>query len=801
MIRIYLLTAYRRLRRNRGQSVINLVGLTVGIASCLLIFLFVRHESAVDRHHSQADRIYRLNKVHTPERGMHEHHAVTSGMMGPTLAEEFPGVAGSVRLLPWFDDVVLTREPVSTRVGALVIADRSFFEVFDFRLLRGNPHTALAAPMSIVLTQDVADVLFSGEDPIGQTLTGLDNEDYTVTGVVARTPATSHLIFDALVSWSSTVPGRGPLEYHWMNNWITQSLYTYVVLAPASDPVAIERRLPDFMRRHFPERLDQYHLYLQPLQEVYLDSGHIHHARKVRSGNRTYVRVMSLIGGLVLFIAIVNFINLSTARTARRVRETGIRKALGASRISLAGHAIAEALILSSVATAGAAAAVAAAFPAFRTFTGRAMHFEPAQPEWLAGYAGIAVLVGIAAAAYPAAVQSSYSPLRALRSGAATGMGTGTGRARRTLVILQFTVSISLLIGTTLVYKQMRFVQKKDLGFESEQVLVLNTGGTRIEHQYEPFLGRLRMHPGIAHVSAGRNVPGHGTMEFSLEPEGFVGGQELVSPIFRITDPGMKDALGLRIKTGRFFAADRPAELQHGVVINDALARRLEWEEPVGRRLAIQGELAEGVVIGVVENFHFESLHRPIDPLAIIVDERRAGYVLVRVESGELSSTLDFIRREWESFESRYPFEYTFMDEAFGTFYATERKLMSTLGLFSLLAIGIACLGLWGLAAHVAEARTKEIGIRKVLGASVSRILVMLSRETVGLVLTSFAVAAPVSYLFAVRWLRNFAYQTDISPLVFAAAAFATLGLAVGTVSYQALRAATADPVAVLRAE
>ncbi len=802
MLHNYLTTAWRRMKRHPGQTFINVLGLTAGAACCLLIFLFVRHELAFDDFHKKVDHIYRLNTAEIRETGAMEHHAVTSGLMGPTLVEDFADVEAATRILPWFDAVVLSRENISTKLPLVIFADRNFFEVFDFTLRRGDPTTALEAPMSIVLIPEVAEALFGETDPIGKTVIGVDDQMYTITGIAEPAPNQSHLQFEAIVSWSSTVPGLGSLEYAWMNNWWTRSLFTYVLLRTDADPGHIDRRLPAFMERHFAERAEQYRLYLQPMSDVYLGSSHILHARSVLVGNRLYVYVFASIGLLVLFVAGVNFVNLSTARARRRIGEVGIRKSLGATRRALALQFVGEAVLVSVPSVLVAAAIVQLSLPAFNAFTGRTIRFDAAQPEMLIAIVLAALVIGLAAGAYPALLQSACAPARALRGGrGGSGGAGGAALPRQILVATQFTISIALLIATAVVYHQMQFLEDARLGYAADQIIVLNTGGTAIEERYDAFATQLGRHPNIAHVAAGKNVPGHGTMSFTLKPEGRPEEEVWTVPIQRIAGPEMLETYDLNVVRGRFFSKERPSELQNGVVINEALARRLEWTDPIGKRLDVQGELTGGIIIGVVEDFHFESLHRMIDPTAFIIDTTGAGYVSARVRGGDLAGTLSYIESQWNAFESRYPFEYKFLDDAFGEFYASEERLFTTLGLFAGLAIAIACLGLFGLAAFLIEERTKEIGIRKVLGASVSRILLILSKETAVLVLVACVAAVPAAYILAQRWLESFAYRVDVSGWTFAAAGGFVLVLSLATVSYQALRAATADPVRALRDE
>ncbi len=801
MLRHYLTVALRQVRRHAGYASINVVGLAVGIACCLLIALYVQQEWSVDRFHANADRLYRLNKVVTPRTGGTERHVITSGPMAPALVDAYPEVEQAVRLLPWFDTVVMTHGATVLLPEDVVFADSNFFDVFSFRLQRGDPGTVLAAPLSIVLTETTAARLFAAADPVGQSVRWLNELDYTVTGIAEDPPAASHLRYDALVSFSSLEPGRGALEFGWIANWFPQALYTYLLLDGRADAGALEAKLPAFMQRNFPDRADQYILYLQAFSEIYLGSSDLLYARNLRQGSRTYVYVFSVVAVLVLLIACINFVNLATARAAKRAREVGVRKVMGAHRRQLARQFIGETLLLALLALGLAAALVEVALPAFTAFTGAALPFGVwRNPLVLIGLAAVWLVVGAGAGAYPAFVLSGFRPVRVLRG---TGSGpAGGGWSRQVLVAVQFAISIALIAGTAVVYRQMDYMQTKDLGFEKAQVVVLSLDGTAMQEQYDAFKQALLQHPNVTHAAGSNSVPGSSTMGFGINPQGKAQDESWTAQAIRLDDFDLPETYGMKLAAGRYFSEQYPTDATHAVVINEALARSLGWtaEEAVGRRLDVPGEVDEGTVVGVIRDFHYASLHQAIAPLLLYYAPRHATLSL-RLTGNDLPGTLASIRQTWEAFEGAYPFDYAFLDQTFARLYESEQRLMQTLGLFAVLAILVACLGLFGLAAFNAERRTKEIGIRKVLGASVPGLVAMLSKDFARLVLIAFVVAAPVAYLVMTRWLDAFAYRVDLGPGVFLAAGAVALAIAFLTVGYQALRAALADPVKSLRYE
>jgi putative ABC transport system permease protein len=802
MLLNHLKMLLRSLRTRPAHTVLNVTGLAIGLATCLLVARYVQHEWSFDRFHADADRLYRLNKVVTPQEGGVERHAITSGPMGPTLVDDFPEIDATVRVLPWFSEVLMTHDDVSQPVEHVAIADANFFEVFDFRIVRGEEESVLTAPRSIVLTEQTARRFFGDDDPIGQTVTALGGLDYTVTGLAADPPTTSHLPFDALISWASTVPGNGALDYGWLQNWLPQAIYTYVRLQPDVDAAALDEKLPAFMDRHFPERADQYHLYLQPFTDIYLGSTDLLHTRSLRLGDRRQVYLFGAIGLLVLLIACINFVNLATARAAQRAQEVGVRKVLGAAPSQLRRQFLGEALLLTGGAALVAVLLAEATLPAFNALAGTSLNLHLlANGPLLAGLVGLTLLAGLASGLYPALVLSRYRPSRVLRGGGVDSRGSRL--PRRILVTTQFAISAALIVGTVVVYQQMQFVLDKDLGFQKEQIVVLPIGKTDISDQGAAFKQTLLQHPEIIHAAGSNSVPGATTKSFTIHPEGASKAETWVTPTVRVDDFDLLATYGLQMTAGRYFTPGFATDSARAVVINQTLAGTLGWDDPVGKRLTISGEVEDATVIGVMEDFHLTSLRQAIDPLVLYVAPRW-DFLSVRLTGDDIPATLDFLRQTWEQFETAYPFEYTFLDDAYARLYASEQRLTRTLTALSALAILVACLGLFGLITFTVERRTKEIGIRKVLGASISSIMVLLSKEFARLVLVAIVLAAPVAALVAQSWLDGFAYHIDLGtslPLALGLAGALILTIALLTVSTQALRAALADPVQSLRYE
>ncbi|MEX0662267.1 MAG: ABC transporter permease [Balneolaceae bacterium] len=798
MIKNYLKIAWRNLNKNKLDTAISIGGLSIAIACCIGMLLFVEDELSFDHFHDNTENLYRLNKIVTPQQGGQEYHAITSGMMGPTFVEDYPEVKQAVRILPWFAPILTKKDQTSIMLEDVVFADDNFFEVFNFELLRGNSESVLEAPFSIVLTEETANRLFGDEDPIGQTVTGLNDFDYEVTGIAKNPPRHSHLKFNALVSWSTTVPGNGGLNFLWMNNWLTQVHLTYLLLEESANAEMLESKFPDFMKRHFPERADQYQLYLQPFSDIYLGSANLLHTRNTRIGNRTYVYVFSIIAGVILLIACINLMNLSTARATERIREVGIRKVMGAEPKQLIFQFLGESFLIVLLSSAIAVAIIQPLLPWLNTFTGKAMHLSlSGNISILVLLAAIGVTATLLSGLYPAFILSKFKPSNAFRP---TQFLLGRFALRQTLVTVQYAATIALLVGTAVVYQQLQFTQSKDLGFNQEQLLTLPIEGTNIADNFDVFKRSLLQHPNILNATGASHIPGHGTIAFTILPEGKPENESWTANIMRLDDYDLVETFDMEIVSGRFFDEDRSTDAETGIVINETLANTLGWEDPVGKRMDIEGELEGGRIIGVVRDFHYESMHQEIAPLAMQIAPRYT-LLTIKFSTSDVPGMLSYIEEQWKAHEMNYPFDYNFLDQSWASLYQSEQKLMKILSFLAALAIIIASFGLFGITSFMAKKRAKEIGIRKVMGASVANIVALLSKDFVKLVILGFVIAIPIAWYAMSQWLADFAYRIEIGPGIFALAGGTALVIALLTVSWQSIKAAVANPVESLRSE
>ncbi|MEQ9104955.1 MAG: ABC transporter permease [Rhodothermales bacterium] len=784
----HLQSVVRHARRNPGFSLVNVFGLAVAFMAVIGIAMFVRGERAMDDFHDQADRLYRLNKVVTPPEGGEERHAITSGLMGPTLAREQADVEAAVRVLPWFSPLMTGPEENKRLLSDILLVDANFFEVFDFDLVRGDPSLVLAQPATAVVTEALATELFGTADPIGRTVQSVGDVEYTITGVAADPPGNSHLTFSILLSWETTVPGVGPLNWAWLNNWLTQVHYTYVLL---SDQAAAERMadvFPAFMETHFPERAREYQLYLQPLSEIYLGSSDLQFVTGIRTGNGLLVRVLMVVGMLILLLACLNFTNMSLARAFQRLPEVGVRRALGAGAAQLAAQFLWESVAYVVGSLLLAAVVVQALLPLLAENAAYSL-------GWHCDVLGLIVLLAVAAVAiagvYPAVMLARRGGARHHRS---------SHRIRRVLVVGQFAATIALLIVTSVVFRQTRFVQTRSPGFDTDQLMVVRMADSAVAAQAEAFKTSVLALPGVTGASITSNVPGQTTMSFTVVPEGVSGDSDRTSNVMRVGDDAFYATYGLTLVDGRFPDASRPSDISDAVVINERAAAAWGWADPVGMTLTVSGEIQDATVIGVVEDFHYESLHHAVSPL-VMYHSPRANYLTVRFMADRAADIREGVEATWKQFDAAVPVSAWFMDAAWAELYAQEQRLTTVLLLFVGLTLVVACLGLLGLAILVTTQRQKEIGIRKALGASSTRIVRLVSGEFVALVLAGAVLALPVAWMVTDRWLSGFSYRVDaggVSLLLPVVGAVVLAGLSVGV---QALRSARMNPVDSLRSE
>lgn len=800
MIASYFTTAARNFKKNKVHTLITITGLSLGLMASILALMFIMDEKSFDQFHSKKARLYRLNKVFIDANGVGSKNGESSGLIGPTLHEDFPEVEDFVRYHPWYDETVLSYgdKKVLLNQGDLGFADSSFFQVFDFPLVGGDPQTVLKRPSTMVISEDVAKSLFGNEDPIGKTVVGVSNIDFEVTGVCRATPRNSHIQFKGLMSWTSTVPGLGPqpMQQDWMNNWIAQGIRTYLLLREGTDPKALEAKFPAFMVKHSPDRADRYKPYLQKFSDIYLKSSDTAFTNLAVSGNVQFINLFFVIAGFMLAIACINYVNISTSRSTRRAREVGMRKTMGASRRQLINQFMGESFLLVIASAIFALALTYLALPLFNELTGKTIPVEQLfNPVVLGGTLILIVLVAILSGSYPALLIASFNASEVLR-GSVKNKVSGN-LPRYVLITFQFTASIIMIAATLFVYQQIKFIQSKDLGFDKEHILIVElTDG--LKEKKEVLQNSIESFPGVVSTSMTRTaLGGRGSGSTYVVPEGF-NPDEVEVRMFPV-DGYFQRTYQLQMAQGRFFDPTRASD-SSAFVINETLAKRLKWDNPVGKTIKFGPGEPSQTVIGVLKDFNYNSLYSDTESMVMWMSKRKPNYLSVRFD-GNPAPLISFLDRQWKMYESRYPFRYSFLDQDYDKMYASEEKLFETLVTFAGLSVLIACLGLYGLVSFTVEQRTKEFGIRKVLGASVSSLNVLVNKKFVFMVVIAAMVAVPVVIPMIQTWLSKFRSRAELGPEPFVMAILITLTVTIIAVSIQAIRVARANPVESLRHE
>ena len=800
MLANYLKIALRNLKRRKGYAVINVAGLAVGLACCLLITLYVRDELGFDRYHENADRIARVTfDFQTPN--VTRALAMIGPTVGPDLKAEFPEVVDATRFLKGSFLFQRQDDPsVQYQEYDGLYADASALDVFSFRLYRGDPQTALAAPFSVVLTETTAHRYFGDEDPIGKTLIE-DGQVFTVTGLLDDVPATSHFTFDLLVSLS-TLDMQAP---EFMSDWWALIFNTYLLLDRPETAAALDAKLAGYLERQLGAAMHEeghtYALATEPLAGVYLHTRH--HSSLARRGDAETLYLFAGIALFILLIACINFTNLATARAAERAKEVGVRKVIGAQRGQLATQFFGESLLMAFGAMGLALLTAGLVLPAFNAFAGKALSLDVFwDPIFLFVLLGVAGLVGVMAGGYPAVVLSRFRPIAVLRG--SLGASRHGNALRKGLVVFQFTLSIALMVGTAVVFAQLDYMRNARLGFDDEQMLTINFhADATVQQQAEAMKQAFLQRADITAVSVSGDIPGTGNLHAGVTVEDSEGTMQSMPWRFVSADFDFIPNYGIEIVAGRAFSRDFLTDSSEAMIINEAALKTLGYASPdqaLGASFRHFGE-RQGEVIGVARDFHLKSLQEEVEPVYVLIHPRRYRYFSLRLQTDNLVETMAGLEALWSRLAPHRPFEYSFLDESLERQYRAEEQFGQVVGLFALLVIFVACLGLFGLASLTTRQRTKEIGLRKVLGAPVSSIVLLLTKEFARLVVVAFVVAAPLIYLAMEGWLDNFAYRTEIAWWIFPAAGLAALGIAWLTVGFQAIRAALANPVAALQVE
>jgi putative ABC transport system permease protein len=792
MLKNYIKIAFRNLWRQKGYSFINIAGLAIGIAVCFTIFLWVQDEMSHDSFHDKSELIYR--PLWDGKFGDNEWVIPAIPVpVGATLESEFPEVEHVTNLVVNSSRLVRLNDEI-IRESDVIFADQNIFDVFTFRFLYGNAEGALTDPNSVVLSSITAQKYFGNENPLGQTLELSNGELLQVTAVVEPWPDQSHMQFSMIepINTLTWVEQR-------KDQWASATVRTFFVLNRGENVETVQEKFNRYVKDNVTGEGSVYsdgnysRFPFQPLTDIHLYSRSVYGMDG--GGDIRYVILFTVIGVFILLLACINFINLTTARSARRMKEIGLRKVLGSMRPQLIRQFLSESFLYVAFAVLFAVLLTELSLPLFNELSGKEMKPDYiGNPMILLLLIGISLLVGLLAGGFPAIHLSSFIPVRALKGQLSQHMPRN--RFRNGLVVLQFCVSITLIIGTIVVHNQLSYMQNSRLGFDQEQVIVIPGAGA-LSGRHDTFIREIENTAGVVSASAVQTLPGYFFDSTLFEPEQ-PANYEMTSLNYVLFDYNAVDVLGLNIVQGRNFSREFATD-SSAYLINQAAAEALGWDEPVGKTFATGGEIS--TVIGVVEDFHFESLHSEIKPLIMPFMIWTPQLIAVRLAPGQVRENIESVRQLWTEFAPQRPFEYTFLDENLQRWYQNEDRVSRLFNIFTILALFIAGLGLFGLAAYAAEVRTKEIGVRKVLGATVVNITGLMSKDFIRLVLVAFAIAIPLGWFAMSRWLENFAYRIEISWWVFALAGGLAMVIALVTVSFQAIKAAMMDPVKSLRSE
>lgn len=803
MFKNHLAIALRNVGKQKWYSVINILGLGIGMACCVLILLFIQDELSYDQFHERKDRIYRLAESATIG-GRFLEAAVTPAPWGPALANDYPMVEKALRLKPPGSRWLIRHEDKRFYEKGFYFADSTVFDVLTVPLVLGTPSTALTAPHTVVFSESMAKKYFGGENPIGKNITGDGTYNFTVTGVMRDLPKNSHFQFDFLASYASLAADSlygEPATFQ--TQGFNHSFYTYLLLTEGTDPSELQDVFPEFLEKYLGDQLRSFGVvatpFLQPIADIHLHSNI--EAELGPNSDITYIYMFSSMAIFMLLIACINFMNLATARSAHRAQEVGIRKVLGAYRSQLISQFVGESLIMSVLALFVALVLVYLLLPFFNELSGKQMVMTYNSAWMIPSLIAIVLGVGIVAGGYPAFFLSSFRPVAVLQG--ALKAGASNAIMRKVLVVVQFAISIIMIIGTGVVFSQLDYMQNKKLGFEKEHVIVTRLPDADAVAGFPSFKDAIMQYPEILNVSNSTSVPGEVTSVTIINPEGVPPDQ---SPTYIILsgDYEFLDVMQMEMAEGRYFSKDFPSD-STACVINEETVRSLGWEEPLGKTFRFSGapDNPPMEVIGVVKDFHMRSLHQAIEPLMMTFPRFGVGpYVSIKTQGKDIQGTLKILQEQWSTVYPNHPvMEYSFLEEDYAKQYEAEQRLGSVFMSVSALTILIACMGLFGLASFMAEQRTKEIGVRKVLGATISDIVMLLSRDFTKLVLISFVVGAPIVYYLMDLWLQAFPYRTEMDPLLFVLAGVGALLISWLTVGYQALRAATTNPADALQYE
>jgi putative ABC transport system permease protein len=790
MIRNYLLIAYRNLLRHSSISFINILGLSLGLACTMFIYLWVTDELSFDRFHKKADRIYRVEEDQHYTNGVY-HVTVTPWPSGPVWKEQIPEIENACRIA-WSGGLLFRYNATAFYEGNVRAVDSTFFRMFSFPMVKGDPITALKEPNSLVITEKVARKYFGKEDPLGKTLQVNNTEVFKVTGVIREMPTNSSLQVDILL----------PFDYmkksSWYSeNWDNNSILTYVLLRDNAKSDPVNKKLTEVVKSHNAENTTDFSLAPYVREHLYSHFGYGHQPGAILS-----VYIFAAIAFLVLIIACINFMNLSTARSSARAKEIGLRKVTGAHRKNLVVQFFSESVMMAILAMLIAVFIVSLLLQPFNTLSGKSFtEADLWHPVFIWGSIIITLLTGILAGTYPSIVLSSFQPIRTMRGD--LSQGSKGGLFRKITVVLQFTLSIILITSTLVVYRQLHYMQSRKLGYDKENLLYISLRGDMVK-SYDVIKQELLKEPLVQSVSASSHPPHQiGSNSGGVNWEGKDPDMQTLISMSGV-DFDYVETMGIEMKSGRSFSKDFPGDAAHDTVasflINEKMEQLMDKENVLGMSLSFMGY--KGPIVGVMKDFHYQSMRSVIEPLAIaIVPRDWWGFIYVRVKPGDLKQTMKQLEKSWNRIMPSYPFEYFFVDDEFDNMYRSEERMGTLMNYFAVLAILIACIGLFGLANYTAEKKTREVGIRKAMGAPVHSILILFSKEFIQLLLIAAVISCPAAWYLLLSWLKSFGYHTSLNIWIFVGAALGALFIALLAITFQAIKSAQTNPAETLKYE
>ncbi len=815
MIINYIKTTLRYLWKKKGYTLINLLGLSLGLATCIQIFLFVQDEISYDRYHENAEHIYRIETIWEGE-GQTEHWAASQGFLVPVLTERYPEIISGAKMNFSFFPMIAEYEGQQFSEKSVAYADSSIFRIFSFEMVKGDPNTALCGPEKIIMTETTAKKYFGEGDPLGR-IVKISNQPYKVSGVIKDIPENTHFHFDIAISMDqlraigARVDSPGPSAFYSYFTFpdkqaatstlekVNQDIYELFGFVTAGDST----NMPDgwTVRAIF-----------NPVTRIHL---HSHAEKEIETnGDISTVFIFSAIAIFILIIACINYMNLATARSARRSREVGLRKVLGSQRANIFNQFMTESFLLTFFSMVIALVIVQLILPVFNDITGKHIMLDLMDNASLViALAVVLIITTFLAGAYPALHMAGFSPMRALRSDAFNSRSSRSSlNLRRILVVSQFAISVLLIIATITIYRQINFIQKKDIGFDKENVLVISLPDARDHEKNKVLENELKMLPEVLYTSTASSIPGERvpflTVRMPDSGQEEMSSEEAEQDAFGIRvlsgEPDILKVLGIEMAQGRDFSQEFGTDESSAYILNEAAVRELEIENPVGRRFEYLYGLREpkaGNIVGIAKNFHYASLHSEVEPLMIHIFPNYNRYLLVRITPGNTRTTLAKIEETWNKVVPAMPIEYFFLENFYDNIYKSELSIGKVITYFTLFAVIVACLGLLGLVSFIAEQKTKEIGIRKVLGASMASIVQMLGKEFMWLVIIGNVIAWIPAWYFLKDWLDGFAFSTGLNLWIFVATALVSLLVALLTVSTRAIRAAASNPVEALKYE